>query len=351
MTERDKLDNNPERDENELERDDSLQVEIGDEWKEGGAEEKAAAEAIEREEAAAQAAAAKPAQPKLPWVLFAASVAAIIGLVLFYNQGGGLQGAAAKVNGETVTKAELYDAMLAQSGAAALDSLVMEKLIVQEAGKKNIKATDQDIDAELAEIKKNFPEEAQFQAALEQNNLTLDKLKNQIRTNVLMTKIFEGQMDLSEAKQKEFFDKNKARYGTPEEIDVSHILVEKKEVADKLLADLKAGADFAAKAKELSTDPGSKDNGGVLGPYSRGGGFDETFENAAFKLEKGAMSEVVQTQFGFHIIKVTDKKAAVVASYDEKKDQVRKDMVNDEMGAKAEEWLQKLKTDAKIEKL
>jgi foldase protein PrsA len=300
-----------------------------------------------------EAAAAQTVQPAkanpLPWFLFAASLVAIA--VILYLGQNGLSGTAAKINGEKVSKQELYDIMFKQSGDAALDSLITEKLIAQEVDKKKVKVEEADIEAELKTIKGQFPDEDQFNNALKQSGYTLETLKNQIRTEAQVNKIFESQMDLSDTKLKEYFDKNVSRYDAAEQLEVSHILVEKKEDADKLLADLKAGADFAAVAKEKSTDPGSKDNGGSLGFVSRGQGLDQAFEDAAFKLNKGELSQVVQSSFGYHIIKVTDKKEAVKANFEEKKADVRKNMVQEEVQTKASEWLENLKKDAKIEKL
>lgn len=344
------MEENNKKDEKELNRGEELPE--GEEFGPEAFEDEPQAEEALQEDAEAEKpeAAAQPKAAKLPWILFAASVVAI-GVLLFTGGNTGMNGTAAKVNGDKVTKEELYQVMYKQGGEAALDSLITEKLIKQEAEKQKIQVTEQDLDAELKTIKEQFPDDQKFNDALKQNNLTLDALKDQIRTQVQVSKIFESKMDLSETKQKEYFDKNKDRYGSPEQIEVSHILVEKKEDADKLLADLKGGADFAALAKEKSTDPGSKDNGGSLGFVSRGQGLDTAFEEAAFKLGKGEMSGVVQSSFGYHIIKVTDKKAAVSPNFDESKDKVRKDMVADEMNAKAGEWIEGLKTSAKIEKL
>lgn len=302
---------------------------------------------------------AKPAAPaaassagnRLPWFLFAASLIAIAVILYMGQAESGIGGAAAKVNGQKVTKQDLYDAMYAQGGEAALDNLITEKLIAQEADKKQVQITDADVDAELQKIKDGFPDEQQFNDAMQQSGYTLDSLKKQIRTQVQLNKIFESQMDLSDAKQKEYFDKNQERYDTPEQIEVSHILVDAKEDADKILADLKAGGDFAATAKEKSTDTGTKDNGGSLGLVARGQGLDQAFEDAAFKLNKGEMSGVVQSSFGFHIIKVTDKKEAVKATFEDKKAEVRSNMVDEEVQTKAAEWMDGLKKDAKIEKL
>lgn len=288
----------------------------------------------------------------LPWILFAASVVAIGVLLVTGNTGNkGMNDAAAKVNGEKVTKDELYQIMYKQGGEAALDNLITERLIQQEANKQKIAVTDQDVETELADIKARFPNEQQFNDILAQNNLTLEKLKEELRTQVKVTKLFEGKMDLTDTKVKEYFEKNQNRYGKPEQIELSHILVEKKETADKILSDLKGGADFATVAKAQSTDPGSKDAGGSLGLYSKGQGFDPVFEEAAFKLGKGELSGVVETSFGYHIIKVTDKKEAVLPNFDQTQTKVRKDMVMEEMNNKMGEWVEGLKSNAKIEKM
>lgn len=307
------------------------------------------------EEAAQAYAAPAPSKANpLPWILFAVTLAALA-VILFTGQGlgkSGVGGTAAKVNGQKITKQELYDAMFKQSGDSTLESMISEKLVAQEVDKAKVKVAEADVEAELAQIKGQFPDEAQFNDALQQSGFTLDTLKNEIRKNQEISKIFEGKMDLSDAKLKEYFDKNVDQYNTPEQLMVSHILMETKEDADKVLADLKAGADFAAVAKEKSTDTGSKDNGGSLGSFiSRGQGLDQAFEDAAFKLNKGEMSGVVQSSFGYHIIKVTDKKEAVQANFDKQKDEVRKNMVSEEVQTKGAEWMENLKKDAKIEKL
>ncbi len=323
---------------------------VGDEF---GPEAFADDPAEERVEATAVAAAAPAKANPLPWFLFAITLAALA-VVLYLGQTGkaGVSGAAATVNGEKVTKQELYDAMYKQGGQATLDSLISEKLVTQEVDKAKVKVDEAAIEAELAQIKTQFPDEAQFNSAMEQSGFTLDSLKAEIRKNQEISKIFESKMDLSDAKLKEYFDKNVEQYNSPEQLMISHILVEKQEDADKILADLKGGADFSAVAKEKSTDTGSKDNGGSLGSFiSRGQGLDQAFEDAAFKLNKGEMSGVVQSSFGFHIIKVMDKKEAVQANFDKQKEDVKKNMVGEEVQTKGAEWLENLKKDAKIEKL
>lgn len=302
-------------------------------------------------EAVAEPANQAKANP-LPWFLFAASLIAIA-VILYMGQAkdGGLGGAAAKVNGEEITKQQVYDILFKQGGEGALDSLITDKLVEQDVAKKKVQINDADVDAELKTIRDRFGSDEEFDTAMKQNGYTMDSLKKGIRQQLGVSKLFESQMDLSEDKLKEYFDKNRASYDTAEQLEVSHILIEKKEDADKALAELKGGADFAAVAKEKSLDTSNKDNGGSLGFIAKGQGYDPAFEEAAFKLNKGELSGVVQSSFGYHIIKVTDKKEAVQATFEGKKEEVRKNMVNEEVQTKANEWLEGLRKEAKIEKL
>jgi foldase protein PrsA len=117
-----------------------------------------------------------------------------------------------------------------------------------------------------------------------------------------------------------------------------------KEVKDKLAA----GADFAELAKEYSKDEGNKNQGGDLGFFSRGD-MVEPFENAAFSLEIGKISEPVQTEFGFHIIKVVEKKEAKAATYEENKEQVKEVLMSEKLPAAYETWIQEKMGEYKIE--
>ena len=109
--------------------------------------------------------------------------------------------------------------------------------------------------------------------------------------------------------------------GDEKEVHARHILVEKEDEAKAILADLKKGGDFAAIAKEKSKDPGSKENGGDLGYFAKDQMVPE-FAEAAFKLDKGQLSDPVKTQFGWHVLKVEDKRNRPVPEFDKVKDQV-----------------------------
>lgn len=282
---------------------------------------------------------------KLPWILFAIAAVAAITL-LFVGKPFATSEVVAEVNGEKITKDKLYDSMVKQGGKQTLDQLITEKLIEQEAAKQKISVSDADLDKEVDDLKKQFPSEAEFSNVLAQQGMTLDDLKKELRTQVMVKKIFEPQIKISEDDIKKYFEENKQQFNTPEQVKASHILVDSKEEADAILAQLKQGADFAKLAQEKSKDP-SKDNGGDLGYFPHGQMVPE-FDKAAFSLQPGQISDVVKTQFGYHIIKVTDKKPAAEAKYEDKKGEIERQLFNQELGKQAPQWLDKLKSEAKI---
>jgi foldase protein PrsA len=289
----------------------------------------------------------RPRRKKWPWytvsfIIFAALVFAFSKIPFFDKE------VIATVNGDAINKDELYQVMVKQAGEQSLDRLITEKLIDQEAKAANVNVTDQDIMEEIDIIKKDFPSEEEFENMLAQYGMTLEDLKAEMKTQLQIKKIFEPQIKITEDDVKKYFEENKDQYSTPEQVRASHILVETKEAAQKVLEELKNGADFGKLAKEKSQDPGSKELGGDLGYFPRGKMAPE-FEAAAFSLNNGELSGVVQTQFGFHIIKVVDKKAAQIPTYEEKKEEVRKQLFNDELKNKVPEWINKIRTEAKIE--
>lgn len=300
--------------------------------------------------AAAEAETDKPSSgASKVWIAISAILAVLLVIVLIKPPFGGAGGgeSVATVNGADITKDELYDALVTAGGAQTLDNLITEKLIMQEAEASNIEVTDADIDAEIALIKKNFGSDEEFDAALAQYNMTLDSLKKDTKVNLTIRKILEPKTDVTEAEIKEYFDANKETLGTPEQIQASHILVATKEEADAILAELKQGADFATLAKEKSTDPGSKDNGGDLGFFGKGAMVAE-FEEAAFALKVNELSGVVQTEHGFHIIKKTAEKAAVVPTLEEKKEEIRNQLVATEANELSQAWMTEIREKAKI---
>lgn len=282
------------------------------------------------------------------WAIVSAVLAILLIIVLIKPPFGGAGNeTVATVNGVDITQDRLYDELVTAGGPATLENIITQELITQEAKAASIEVTDADIDSEIDLIKKSFGTEEEFTATLAQYNMTLESLKKDTKINLTIRKILEPKTDVTDEEVQQYFDANKETLGTPEQIQASHILVATKEEADAILAELKQGGDFAAIAKEKSIDTGSKDKGGDLGFFGKGDMVAE-FETAAFALKINEISGVVQSEHGFHIIKKIAEKAAVVPTFEEKKEEIKKQLVATEANELSEAWMTEIRAKAKI---
>lgn len=242
------------------------------------------------------------------WVLSLSLAAGVIGLAGCGGQGGD---AVAKTKAGDVTKEELYEAMKDKHGEQALQQLVFEKVL-----SKEYKVSDKEVDKKLDELKEQLG--PQFQMALMQSGFNdEDDFRESLKVNLLQEKAAVKDIKVSEKEVKEYYE-NKQK-----DITVRHILLDDEKTAKEVKAKLDKGGDFAKLAKEHSTDTAANEQGGDLGTISIDDPqMDETFKKAAFKLKKDEISDPVETQFGWHIIQVTDIK--------EKKDKKSFDKVKDE---------------------
>jgi foldase protein PrsA len=291
-----------------------------------------------------------------PWVITAIAIIALV-FVLVRNSSGGTNEVVAKMDGLTLKQSDLYAEMTNQMSkeqlGALVDNVAQIKLIDLEASKAGIVVTDDDVKNDIENIKKsnNIATDEALNAALQQSGLTLEEFKGKVKAQVKLKKLYESQNPVTETDLKAYYDKNKETFATtPKEVKASHILLKTKVEAEAVLAELKAGKDFATLAKEKSQDPGSKDNGGDLGFFPRGK-MNTGFETAAFGLAKGEMSGVVEAESGFHIIKVTDIKEAVIPNYDEIKEKVKEAYYNEKLQTESQTWIEKLKKDKNYKNL
>ncbi|MEE8578466.1 MAG: peptidylprolyl isomerase [Hyphomicrobium sp.] len=169
-----------------------------------------------------------------------------------------------------------------------------------------------------------------------------------VRRRLLREQYFEKQLKgvISEADAKKIYDQRVAQLKSENEVAARHILVDNEEKAIEILAKIKAGGDFAALAKENSTDTGSKEQGGFLGYFGRGQMVPE-FEKAAFTMIKGQVSEPVKTNFGWHIIKLEDRRRKPPPSFDD----VKETILNSLAVLKAQEVVAALRKKADVEYL
>lgn len=231
----------------------------------------------------------------------------------------------AKVGDKNITKEELYDFLVMQSGQQALEALIIETIVDLEIEKKKIQVSEEEIDEELNKTKEGFEGEEQFNQALQSSGLTIDELKENLEMGIRINKLIEPYISISQEEIQNFFTENKSELDKKEEVRASHILVDTKEEADEVKGKLDSGEDFAKLAEEYSKD-GSKDVGGDLGYFTKGRMVPE-FEEAAFSLEIGKISEPVKSEYGYHIIKVVEKvegKDAILEDFiDEIEDNLR----------------------------
>jgi foldase protein PrsA len=184
-------------------------------------------------------------------------------------------------------------ALLPMFQEQVLDQLVEQTLLRQLADQEGVSVDPEEIETEVALIQAQVeqdPNIADWESFLAENDLTAQKLRDLIAEGLLV----EALIELHGGSQ------------VAEHVHASHILVETEETGQEVLDKLEAGEDFGDLAAEYSTDPGSKDQGGDLGWFSRGRMVPE-FEEAAFSLEEGETSGLVQTNYGYHIIQVHGK--------------------------------------------
>lgn len=283
------------------------------------------------------------------WIMLSAVLAIALIVVLIKPPFGGGEGneTIATVNGANIKKQELYELLVKVNGEPALDNLILEKLVQQEADAASVKFAEQDITDEIDIIKLDFPSDDEFNNVLTQNNLTMEDLREDMRLSALIRKVLESKTTVTDEDVKAYFDANLARFGEhDEQVRASHIIVDTKEEAEAILVELKSGADFAETAQAKSGD-GAAPQGGDLGFFAKEG-MVEPFANVAFAMEVGALSDVVQTEFGYHIIKKTDYREAAKADFDENKDLIRTKLIADEVRTLSSAWITDIREKATI---
>ena len=238
---------------------------------------------------------------------FAAHAAlSLAACALLAMTGCGEQQAIATVNGQKITKGELDAKLEQQGGKQALAAMVQQALIFQYAKDHNITVSDKEVDDKLAEISSHFPA-GQFESMLKAQGMTMDDARKLVRENLLTKKAVDQNIKVTDAQVNDYLNTQHLSLGAPAQVRARHILVKTEAEANSIEDQLHKGVDFAALAKQYSTDPGSKDKGGELGWFGPGQ-MVPAFQKAAFALKPGQISPPVQTPFGWHVIQVEEVK-------------------------------------------
>ncbi len=250
--------------------------------------------------------------------------------------------------------------------AAAQDKAATGEKVIAKVNGKSL--TDADVgraESEIGNDLGNLPDGQKRRALIEfliENQIFADAAEEQklgagvnfeermqyYRRRALRDAYFEKNIrdQVSDGAARTFFEDQIKGLKPDEEVQARHILVDTEQKAKDIAEKLKAGGDFLALAKENSKDPGSKDDGGMLGYFSRGQMVPQ-FEDAAFALKKGDISKPVQSQFGWHVIKLEDRREKKLPTFDEVKDRILASMIY----RKAQTVAGDLRAKAKVEYL
>ena len=288
----------------------------------------------------------------------------------------------AKVNGTDIKKADLVkeadqlqgqltqmnrppEAMDIGFYRQVLDGVVARILLQQEAKAQGITVTDDDVKGQIASLRGRFPSQAEFDKALADQGMKESDLIARAKDAFQVQKLIEtkilANLTISDEAAKAFYDQNQDKMQRPEQVHVRHILIradktapeadrkKAKEKAQGLLDQIKKGGDFAKLATDNSDDPGSKARGGDLNWVSKGQTV-EPFEKAAFALAKpNDLSPVVESDFGYHVIQLIEKRPAGVVPFAEAKERIANFLKQKQSQEKVQARIQELRTKGKVE--
>jgi parvulin-like peptidyl-prolyl isomerase len=248
-----------------------------------------------------------------------------------------------------------------------LDTSIQLRLLKKYAEANDLAVTKKEIDDAYQNIVSQYPSVADFEKDLAAEKITTafvrSELKKQLLTNKVLTKL-AADITISDVEMQKYYQDNKnSLFNVPEQIRISHILIKfnipsggtitdqiKTEALKKITEvnqKLKNGQDFAELAKANSEDTTSAVNSGDIGYISKGQTVPE-FENVAFSLKVGEVSGIVETGYGYHIIKVTDHKDPYIETYDEVKDTIKSSIQSDKQRKIWEDFINSLVAKANI---
>ena len=259
---------------------------------------------------------------------------------------------------------QLPELQLAKIQNDVLESLIDREVLFQESQKKGIEVKADEISDQLKKIKQRYPDETQFAEMLKGIGLTESDVQTQIKRGMAIQQLIDKEVGekvkISDEESKQYYDTHPEFFKQPEQVNASHILIKVDENASEaqkaearkkiqeVQQKLQKGEDFATLAKTYSEGP-SAPQGGNLG-YFRRGQMVKPFEDAAFKLKPGETSDIVETRFGYHLIKVIDKQPEKTLAYAEIKDRLNELLKKQKLETEVDVYIDNLRKDAKIEK-
>lgn len=245
-----------------------------------------------------------------------------------------------------------------------LDNLINREVLHQETQRLEITVDDATVDQQLERVKGQFPSEAEFKQMLTGMRLDETAVRQQFRQDLSIQKLINDQVveavKVPEEDVRKFYAEHPEHFEQSAQVQARHILLKvepdaddaQKQAAREKLTDIQAqlkdGGDFAELAAAHSDCP-SGQQGGDLGYFGKGQ-MVQPFEAAAFTLETGETSDIVETRFGYHLIQVLDSKPGSTVSYDDSKERIEQFLKKDQVQKEVESYVNKLRGEAKVEK-
>jgi parvulin-like peptidyl-prolyl isomerase len=258
-----------------------------------------------------------------------------------------------------------------------IEKEVVRELVNQQGEKENLKIDHELIEKELKLLRAGYASEEEFKNALKSRNINLGEIKKSMQIDInarqLLNAEIKGKINISDNEVKKYYEDNKSRFQRPEAYHARHILaayfppealrnqtIEElkknkeyftriaEEKIDKVIEELKKGANFVELAKNLSDDESSRENGGDL-DFIYKGIFETSFDEAVEKLNPGETSGKIKTRFGFHVIQLIEKRPSEMAPFTEMKSEIQKYLFLEEAKKNVSSYIEKLKQTADIE--
>lgn len=259
---------------------------------------------------------------------------------------------------------QIPEAMQEEIENNILDKLIDRELLHQESLVKKVHVEPKVVAEEIRKLKERYPDPSSFEALLNQMNMAENELETLVTKGLAIKTLVEEHatvgIAVTDTESREFYKAHPEYFKRPERVNASHILIKQEASAteaqkaeaqkkiEAVQARLAKGEDFEALAREISEGP-SAPQGGNLGFFGRGQ-MVKPFEDAAFALTPGTVSDIVPTQFGLHLIKVMEKAPEDTVSYEEAKDRIVLNLTNEKRQKAMEDYLEKLRQAATIKK-
>ncbi len=287
---------------------------------------------------------------------------------------------AATVNGATITREEfdrevlriqgvllgrgkpLTCAQITSVNREVIESLIRREILYQESHKAGIKIDKKEIDREIEVLKRQYLTDVEYKHELSRRNLSEEILRAHVERTLSVQRYVEQQflekVDVADGEITSYYENHLYLFKQPLQVRVSHLLIqtdpnweasrkqEARRKAEQILRDLKNNKEFAKLAREYSDGP-TRTNGGDLG-YIKMGQLEKPFESIIFNLKPGELSEVVETNHGFHIFKVMDRKPETILAYEDVKDQIRQSLRREKAKQEADLYAKTLREKANV---